>query len=272
MAIITVSRQLGSLGTDIARRLADDLGYDYLDKETFGKALGDYGFSGIKIEKYDEKKPALWDVFSSDRDRFLLFMKIVIYSFAMKGGAVIVGRGGQVLLKGVPGVLNIRVEAPIALRLERVQEKFGGDSRHADKVIRGSDHDRNGFHRFFFNIDWEASEIYDLIINTKTFSVQAAVYLVERAIKTDEIKRSGKQAKAVLGNLALSQQVEAQILYEEEVPIQYLEAMADDGVVTLRGAVTTMQIADRCVEVARTVKGVSDVINEFTLINYYGMM
>ncbi len=96
--------------------------------------------------------------------------------------------------------------------------------------------------------------------------------IVKSAVKSKEVGNRLPEAKAELGNLSLSQRVEAQILYEEEVPIQYLEVTATEGVVILRGAVTTMQIADRCEEVARTVEGVKDVVNEFSLINYYGMM
>ncbi len=272
MSAVTVSRQLGSLGTTVAKQLADDLGYEYLDKNAFGQVLLDHGFSGTKIEQYDEKKPPLWDVFSSDRDRFLLFMKVAIFDFAMKGKTVIVGRGGQMLLRGVPGVLGLRVEAPMPLRLERVQKMLDVDARHAEKVVRNSDYDRNGFHRFFFNVNWEESDIYDLIINTKTFSVDTAVEIIKEAIRSNEISGREQESLKELHNLSLAQRVEAHILYEEEVPIQYLEARANEGIVTLRGAVTTMQIADRCMDIARSMDGVKDVVNEFTLINYYGMM
>ncbi|HUV08291.1 MAG TPA: cytidylate kinase family protein, partial [Spirochaetia bacterium] len=68
MAIVTISRQLGTMGTEIAHALAEELHYNYLDKESFAKALQEHGISGMHLEKYDEKKPALWDVFSSDRE------------------------------------------------------------------------------------------------------------------------------------------------------------------------------------------------------------
>lgn len=272
MAIITVSRELGSLGTDIAQAVAEDLKYKYLDKEGFNQALGEYGFSAMKLEKYDEKKPPLWDVFSSDRDRFLLFMKMVIYNFAREGNVVIVGRGGQVLLRDLPGTLAARIEAPEAVRLQRVQERMSCDEKQAEHIIHNSDHDRNGFHRFFFNVDWDHYDIYDLVINTKTLTVKSGAEILKSAAKTREIEDRLQETRHQLENLSLSQSVEAQILYEEEVPIQYLEVRASDGVVTLRGAVTTMQIAERCEEVARSVEGVKDVVNEFSLINYYGMM
>ncbi len=272
MSIVTVSRELGSLGTEVAQAVAKDLKFEYLDKEAFNKALSEYGISSLKLERYDEKKPPLWDVFSSDRDRFLLFMKMVIYDFARKGNVIIVGRGGQVLLQDVPGTLKIRLEAPMATRLERVQQAMNCDRKQAEHLIRSSDHDRNGFHKFFFNIDWDQRSVYDLVFNTRTLTLDTAAAIIEAAVKSGEIKNQLKAAKKELGNLTLSQKVEARILYEEEVPVQYLEVKTQDGVVTLRGAVTTMQIADRCEAIARSMEDVKDVVNEFSMINYYGMM
>jgi cytidylate kinase len=205
MAIITVSRELGSLGTEIAQAVAKNLRYDYLDKEGFNKALSEHGFSEMKLEKYDEKKPPLWDVFSSDRDRFLLFMKMVIYNFARRGNVVIVGRGGHILLRDLPGTLSVRVEAPKAVRLHRVQEAMNCDGKQAEHIIRNSDHDRNGFHKFFFNVDWDQPDVYDLVINTRTLTVDSAADIIKSAVKGKEIKDRVKETTAELENLSLSQ-------------------------------------------------------------------
>ena len=56
MAIITVSRQTGSLGDEIARVTAEKLGYGYIEKSQISKALSALGFSLSDIEKYDEKR------------------------------------------------------------------------------------------------------------------------------------------------------------------------------------------------------------------------
>src|SRR5512138_2824372 len=99
MAIITVSRQVGSLGTEMAQGVAERLHYDYVDKEKIGKALAAYGLPEPDLEKFDEKKPPFWDSWQVQRKKFLHFLEAVIYDFARGGKAVIVGRGGQVLLK-----------------------------------------------------------------------------------------------------------------------------------------------------------------------------
>ena len=272
MAIITVSRELGSLGTTVARAVAKALKYRYLDKETFSQAIEEYGVSKMKIEKYDERKPTLWDTFSTDRDKFLHFMKSVIYKFVAQGNGIVVGRGGQVLLHRLPGTLSIRFRASMGQRVERVMEKHKCDSKQAEKAIRESDIDRSAFHKFFFNVSWDDPDLYDLIVNTDSLSLQSAVRLIKNLANAPEIKSMSKQAAASLANLTLSQRVETRILYEERIPIQYLEARADHGVVVLRGAVTSQPVIELCEKTARSVEGVTDVVNEISLINYYGMM
>ena len=124
MAIITISRQFGSLGTIIAKALKDELKLESLDKIALEETLvSDYGIPEEKVERYDEKKPAFWDIFSSDKDRYLHFLKTVLYDFASKGNCIIIGRGGQVLLKDIPGVLHVRIVAPRELRIKRIKER-----------------------------------------------------------------------------------------------------------------------------------------------------
>jgi cytidylate kinase len=272
MAIVTVSRQLGSLGTDVAHRLAEKLRYQCLDKETFDQSLNEHGIAAAKVEKYDEKKPSLWDTFSTDRDLYLHFMKTVIYESARQGNVVILGRGGQVLLRGLPGTLSVRIIAPLEYRIKRVQDKFQLQRKEAEQAVRNSDRDRSGFHRFFFNVSWSDAWLYDLVLNTETLTVESAVDMINRTMRYAEIGDRLDEAKVVLGNLTLNQRVEAAILYEKKIPVQYFEVSSEDGIVTLRGAVTSTYIIGLCEETARATPGVKDVINEISLINYYEMM
>jgi hypothetical protein len=74
MAVITVSRQLGSLGTEIAQKPAEVLQYEFVDKEKVAKALGTYGLPQPDLERFDEKKPPFWDSLQVQRRKFLHFL------------------------------------------------------------------------------------------------------------------------------------------------------------------------------------------------------
>lgn len=263
MALITISRQFGSSGTEIANVLKEELNFEYLDKTKLEEILvSEYGIPEENFEKYDEKKPHIWDIFSSEKDRYLYFMKTAIYEFARKGNCIILGRGGQQLLQNIPGVLHVRIIAPPEIRAGRIQHRYNYDEKLAEQVIRHSDHDRAGFHTFFFHINWEDSNLYDLVINTQTLSVENAVVLLKDTLNMAGFKEQIPTMQRRLGDLCLAQQVITRIAYKERIPIQFLEAYAEDGVVTLRGSTITSKDIEHCETVARKVPGVKDVINE----------
>ena len=196
MSVITISRQLGSLGTSIAQLLCKDFDCRKLDKESLEEAFVQYGIPKESLERFDEKKPGFWDLFKTDKARYLHFTKEAIFEFARQGNGIILGRGGQVLLADVPGVLHVRIIAPPQVRKVRIMKKFDCDELHAEKIIQNSDHERAGFHKFFFGINWENHDLYDLVINTGTFSTETAVQFIKDSMNTDEFKAA--QAESTL--------------------------------------------------------------------------
>ncbi len=273
MAILTLSRQSGSFGTQIAKALAEHLKYRFLDKESLEKALAGYGVSPSSLQKYDEKRPSFWELFSSERNRYLHFLKTVIYDFARQGNGIVLGRGGQVLLAGVPGVYHVRVIAPPATRIERLKKAYKCDERHAEAIMRHSDQARAGFHRFFFNVNWDESSGYDLVLNTQSIGAETAAELLRKVISLLDGKEIQKEREKRLADMVLRQQVETAILYTEKIPVKFLETEAHDGVVTLNGTVSTHNAVSRCEEIARAVPGVKKVENRiFFSTELYGFM
>jgi len=164
MSVLTISRQLGSLGTEIAQAVSEKLNYEYLDREKIGEALADLGLPSLEINRLDEKKPSFWGSWQTQREKFLHLLRAVIYDFASKGNVVIVGRGGQVLLKDLPGVLHLRIVASFDLRVKRLSEQRWVDESQAHRVLHRSDRDSAGFLRSFFDVDWDDQNLYDLVI------------------------------------------------------------------------------------------------------------
>ena len=273
MAIITISRQLGSFGNEIAAALHAELSYAYLDKPKLDELLvAKYGLSEESVDKYDEKKPAFWDLFFTEKDRYLHFMKTAMFEFARQDNCIILGRGGQVLLKGVPGAFHVRVLAPLDKRIERIKQRYNYNDKLAEQVIRRSDHDRIGFQKFFFQVNWEDLTQYDMLLNTGTFTVKQAVTLIKTSVELLELHTRQEETKQALADLCLGQEVMTQIAYEEKLPIQFLEAVVKNGTVTLRGSTITADDIGRCEEVARKVPGITQVVNEIYFIpNTYGL-
>ncbi len=269
MCLITVSRQLGSLGTEIARGVAGELRYEYADKEMVGNRIAGYGIPPLELDRFDEKKPPFWDSLAIQRRNFLYALQRAIYDLAERGNVVIVGRGGQVLLKNIPGTLHVRIFAPLAVRTERLMKSQGLDEKHAARIIRQSDHDSSGYIRTSFNADWDDPSLYDLIVNTEKISVDAGVKLIVESARSPAIQSAEKQAAEELANLVLAQQVEARLLEAVGEDVRHIDVKADNGVVYLKGAVTSMPGKERCEKALEGLPGVKRVEAQLSVVQYY---
>ncbi len=170
MAIITLSRELGSLGTKIADMLSSNFGYSKLDKDSLEALLKELGMTEKQFEQDDEKQPGFWEQFTLQKVRYLDFMKAAMYRFASERNCIIIGRGAHIIFRGVPGTLRLRIIAPHEVRVARLRERLSIDEQHALQVIRQSDHDRAGYHKYFFNAIWDSSAEFDLVVNTAGIS------------------------------------------------------------------------------------------------------
>ena len=268
MPVITISRQLGSLGTEIARMVAEKLNYDYVDKEKIAQGLADYGMPGPEVDKFDEKKPPFWDTLSIQRKRYLHLIQALLYDFGRKGNVVFVGRGGQVLLKDLPGVLHVRIMAPFEIRVQRMMKQGGGDEKQAAGELRRSDRDSAGFIRAFFDVDWEDQDLYDLIINTWKLSAEAGARIILGSLPVLEIKEGELKAEEKLADLALIQKVEASLLGILGADFGDIHVKAEKGVIALEGTVASDKLKEDCKIAATRTRGVKRVDNQLSLTSY----
>ncbi len=263
MGVITISRQLGSFGDEIAAAVTSRLTYDYIDKQLIGEALAGHGLKTDEIEKFDEKKPSIWQSFSYHSEKFLHLIKAVVYDFAAKENVVIVGRGGQILLKDLPGALHVRINAPFKTRMRRLMEQKGYDEKNAERIIRRSDHDSSGYIRSFFETDWDDMDLYDLVINTRTISVDTAVGLIMEAMGAPEFKESSKVAAEKLDDLTLAQKVEAALV--EISGLYWSDMDVKKGIVNLVGTANSAEAVEECERIVSNIKGVKGVNSQLVV-------
>jgi cytidylate kinase len=269
MCTITISKQLGSLGTRIARGVAEKIHYKYLDKDKLGEILTDYGFGTPGLEKFDEKKPPFWDSLSIQRTNFLHSIQAAIYDFAQKGRVVIVGRGGQVLLKNIPGTLHVRIFAPFDLRVKRLVEDGKLDKKHAVQMLQQSDHDSAGYIHSFFHADWDDADLYDLLINTEKLSAATAEQMIIDSVQSREILEGVEKGKERLAELALAQKAEIKLAAMLGSDLRHVEIRVEKGVVRLRGRVTSFALKEECERSAAALEGVKHVENELSAVEPY---
>lgn len=261
MAIITISRQIGSLGDEIARDTADTLGYEYIEKPQISEALSSLGFSTSEIDEYDEKKPSIWQTLSIQKDLFAHLIRVAVYEIASRNNVVIVGRGGQVILKGIPGTLHVRVIAPAEMRENRLMTQEGYEKKVAQRMIRQLDRDSSGYLSTYFNAGWNDSDLYDLVINTGTVSVKKSVAMITHAV--DQIELSPQVCKG-LHDLALSHRAQCALLRVTE-KVDWTDLHFEKGVVYLSGMVRSAAIRQKCERTILNIEGIKAVHNQLSV-------
>ncbi len=264
MAIIIISRQLGSLGNEIAQGLAEKLQYQLLTRDIITRMLQESGFSEEEsIESFSgEHKPSFLNSFTLDRDRFICHIQKVIYEFALKKDIIIMDMGGQVLFQYFSNTLRVRLIAPLDVRIQRVQEEHSCDERYAQYIIEESDQARAGFNKYFFNIDWENINLYDLILSTSAISLDGAIKLIAGEVPDIEKEQYQERLTNTLNELVLRQNVLINLLYKEKMVLSHLNVEVQEGIVALTGFSHSEEENEQCEAVVRNISGVQDVVNE----------
>jgi cytidylate kinase len=272
MAIITVSRELAALGDETAHELAKQLDYRFIDKQVLEDRMKAYGVIGHKLEKYDERKPSFLASLSQDRDDYLHFLKAAVYAEAGEGNCVFIGRGASVVLRDVPGVVTLFLVAPQEIRVERVKSYFQCDEKRARQIIEQSDHDRSGFHRYFFDVEWKGPGNYHLSLNTGYLHPATCADIVKIYLDHNVNEEVDAQGLQRIKELTLAQQVKHHIIYEKEIPIHFVEAAVLNNVITLYGVASSQALIEAALAAAKEVAGAATVQTEIQIVQEYSMM
>ncbi|MBP5638527.1 MAG: cytidylate kinase family protein [Victivallales bacterium] len=263
MAIITIARERGAYGRIIARKLADALDAHFIDRDIVDARLEGLGVTQKKREAFDERKPGFFASLTNAVEEYVTCLKLVLYEEALQGNCVILGRGGQMLFKDVPGSLSVRLIAPPEIRCQRVAEAEELDIAQARTVVSRVDHNREGFNNFFFDSEWANPLNYDVIFNTGDISPEKVTMLITamaKAIPQDEIKRGIEKLKSY----TLAQKVEREILHVKKIPVFFLNVKCKDGTVVLTGIAHSDEVIEQAKKAA-VIDGVKKVVSKLEI-------
>lgn len=189
VSVITVSREPGSGGKLVAERLANELGMDFFHQEMVHKIAESAQVSSLVVKTLDEKGLNVLEDWVSSHvndhhlwpDEYLKHLLKVLGTIGRHGQAVVVGRGGNFILRG-PLVFRLRIVAPLDFRIKNVCDQYGGDPKMVKRRVLKTDSDRKAFIRKYFHKDIADPLNYDLVINTGLVSLDGAVLTARAAI------------------------------------------------------------------------------------------
>jgi len=188
MAILTISQEMGSGGAEIGMAVATRLGYTYVDQEELLGRAKRYGLAEDRLARLAEDRPSWVERFDAETRRCILALQVVLYEFAQDDNVVLMGGGGQWLLRGLPHVLRSRIVAPFPVRVTRLTATLSGQGKErvtpktVAQFIRRDDIQKAARMRYLFDAEVKDPSLYDLLINTAVLSREAAVGLLSHLL------------------------------------------------------------------------------------------
>ena len=196
--VITIGRELGSGGRKVAKKVAEQLNYEYYDKEIITKAAKQSGIDEKLFNQVDEANlDSFWFEFSTEAykkdskqlslkemtasDKLFMIQSDVIRDIAKKGNAIIVGRCATYILKDKSK--RVFICADENDRIERIKRSYKVSEKEAKEIMQESDKKRENYHSYYTNQNWKDKNNYDLYINTSETGIDKAVDMIINLIK-----------------------------------------------------------------------------------------
>jgi len=220
MPIIAITREMGSLGKDVARELGAELGLPVVYHEVIDHLADRLRVRKSHVIRLLDGSAGLLERLSADTTSLSLFTADEIIGIAAKGpGAVIRGWGATHLLREVPHAVCVRVCAPFETRKHRMMERLGSDdeARVADE-IRTNDEAHSAIMRRHFDLQWTEPEHYDLVLNTKRVSVEECVGEVLALVRAPQVAVMSESGKVTLSGAGSTDEMLAFVEVASAVP------------------------------------------------------
>ena len=199
--IITISRQFGSGGRDVGKKLADALGIKYYDRELIEMAAKESGFDKEMFEDTTANTSRLFrfintfgyslgaplsvmnDITMSDQ--IFLIQTRVVEQAGDSGPCVIVGRCADYVLDNRDDVLKVFIAGDMNDRKKRAIQYYEVDERDVEASIRKIDRNRKGYYDYYTDKKWGAAESYDVCLNTSVFGIDGCVAILKQLLEQE---------------------------------------------------------------------------------------
>lgn len=199
--IISIGRQLGSGGREIAQKLAERLNIPVYDKKLLEIAAKETGLDATVFENADEKEsnPLMRGIFAlkgamsaypiglgscMDGDRLFELQSEAMRNLVEKESCIIIGRCAEYVLRDHPRMHSIFVTADIADRVKRIMAHDGVNEAKAKEIAQKGDKKRKAYHDYYANSGWGEAETYDLCINSSRLGIEGSVEIIHHFIES----------------------------------------------------------------------------------------
>ena len=190
-SVVTITREFGSGGRTIAKKLAEELGYDYYDYELVQKIAQESGFAEGFIEEFGEEVSTggFFSFFGNNwgdlniNDQLYFAERKVILELAEKGNCIIVGRCADYILKDRKDTLNVFIYADMEWKKDRIVNLYGETDVDIEKRILEKDKRRKAYYKYYTDRKWNRAANYHISLESSELGIDTCVEILKSIVK-----------------------------------------------------------------------------------------
>ncbi len=270
MAVIAMTREIGTLGKDVAAGLAERLGLGVIHHGLVEHDIAENaGLPENEVHRFLEGEASLRERWRMDRRRMRCCTEQEIFELAAKGDVLIRGWGSVYLLRSVPHAFSVRVCAPVEFREALLMQRLGLKNRAAARrEIERDDAAHNRTMQRMFGIDWTDPAHYTIVLNTARIPVGECVDCIVRLVRSPAFAET-EESKAELRNQLISARVRSTLERHFGSDVGALiKTEVKAGQVLLTGHMVDAHYIAEAVRLVRSVEGVTRVESRIVPIGF----
>lgn len=263
MPVIAMTREMGSLGRDVAAGIAARMDRKVVYHEILEPIANKMRLRKSHVERFLDGKSGIWERLTTDKTSLSIFTADETFRLLRDGSTgVIRGWGAVHLLRSIPHVVRIRVCAPLEARVARMMERLATDNRaFVENEIRISEEAHTAITKRHFGVNWRDAENYDLVLCTERLSVDECVEEVDSMLRKRCFQETPESMR-LAQNLALEWSVRSALRRDARTAGVAVTVECHDAVAKILGMVDTDEESIVATEVAAAVEGVKSVDNQ----------
>jgi cytidylate kinase len=264
MTVIAMTREIGSLGTDVAAGLASQLGLRIIHSEIVANNIAQrLGVEESALLRYVDGSASFFERWLINRKRLSRYTSEEILGLAQQGNVLIRGWGAATLLRDMPQVISVRVCAPMSFRVQVMMGRLGvKDADAVREEIERYDAAHLRAMRTSFDVEQEDPLYYHIVLNTERLSVDSCVKAVCQLAEDPKFQDQAT-ARTVLANKLLEAKVNSALTEHIDVALAPtgISVSAANGRVTLFGMTSSGGLRARAEKLTQAIAGVSHIEN-----------
>jgi cytidylate kinase len=263
MTVVAMTREMGSLGKDVAHELCQRLGKPLVHHEIIGLLADKMRLRKSHVVRFLEGGAGIWERMTTDQTSAAIYTVDETLSLIENDEVgVLRGWGAAHLLRPVSHVLSVRVCAPLETRIARMMERLDTDDRDLlEDEIRLSEEAHGAITQRHFGLDWREPVNYDLVLNTERLTIDECVDEIAALLDRPNFQETA-ESRRIFSDLALQAHVRAALRRDPRTSKVRIGVEASEGRITLAGILESDVLENDAVEVVHRVQGVVEVMTK----------